>query len=218
MFLLIPFTLIIVSVGGIIFVVWRKLPRLKEIVETESSNVITEKSWRDVLYDLCPEVREWIKNINVSEYKEIWLVETEKILRRLRVASMKMDRFSYLLIKKIRKKVDSDNEPSFASNETKGEGVKTKDEEKIELKRTEQRLILEIAKNPKDSNLYEELGDLYLKQESFHDAKESYEAAIEISPDNEELKKKLSGALEKLNPVKLSQNNHGASKPDGSQN
>ncbi|OGN08532.1 MAG: hypothetical protein A3C61_01930 [Candidatus Yanofskybacteria bacterium RIFCSPHIGHO2_02_FULL_39_10] len=59
-------------------------------------------------------------------------------------------------------------------------------------------MIIEIAKNPKDAHLYEVLGDLYIEMENFVDAKESYEASIELSPQNGSLKIKLSEALEKL--------------------
>ena len=58
--------------------------------------------------------------------------------------------------------------------------------------------IIEIAQNPKDSRLYEKLGDLYVEMENWNDAKESYEAAIELNPTAEELKRKLSTALERL--------------------
>ena len=67
------------------------------------------------------------------------------------------------------------------------------------LKNEEQRLIMEIAKNPKDARLYEALGDLYMEMSGFIDAKESYEAAIELNPQDESLKQKLSSALEGLN-------------------
>ena len=66
------------------------------------------------------------------------------------------------------------------------------------MKKEEQRLIIEIAKNPKSSSLYETLGDLYVKMNNFTDAKESYEAAIELDPSKEELKKKHSQAVENV--------------------
>ena len=67
-----------------------------------------------------------------------------------------------------------------------------------DMKKEEQRLIIEIAKNPKDFKLYEILGDVYLKTNNLSDAKESYEAAIELNPHNEELQKKLSQLIEKM--------------------
>ena len=219
MYLLIPFILIIVSVGGILYIVLRKLPRLEELAEIESNSTVTgsssgdflENGWRHIFYDLCPEVWSWVKGVKAKEYKELWLVETEKLLRRLRVASMKMDRFSDSLIKKVRSKNYSNNAQTYAkSDAVKHEESKSNEEvknnEREEFKKTEQRLILEIAKNPKNAVLYEELGDLYSEAGEHKDAKESYEAAIELNSNSEELNKKLSLILEKLN------------KPEGSQN
>ena len=126
------------------------------------------------------------------------------------IASLKMDRLSDSLIKKIRSKNYSNNIQAYAKSDTlKHEESKSNEElknnEREEFKRSEQRLIIEIAKNPKNMAFYEELGDLYSEAGEHKDAKESYEAAIELNSNNDELKKKLSQALEKLN------------KPEGSQ-
>ena len=208
MFLLIPLVLILASFGGILFIVSRKLPRLKELAESVqrvqdkpgSSNGVSD-GWYALVYDLCPEIWNWAKGIKVKEYKEMWLVETEKLLRRFRVTSQKMDRLSDSLIKKIRKSTNSGNSPVFSTTEKSKEkqGAEAKEDDKAEFKKNEQRLIIEIAKNPKNSVLYEELGDLYAKMGDHRDAKESYEAAIELNSNNEDLNKKLSSVLEKLN-------------------
>lgn len=211
MFILIPLILILASVGGILFIVSRKLPHLKKLAEAESSNgVPTENGWYALVYDLCPEVWDWTKSIKVKEYKEVWFIETEKLLRRLRLVSLKMDRFSDSLIKKIRSRTYSNGGLTYTGNDERNNGQAPSDleaekNEKEEFKKAEQKLILEIAKNPKSTVLYEELGNLYAKMGDYRDAKESYEAAIELNPNNEELKKKLSFALEKLNKLEDSQ-------------
>ncbi|HXK40574.1 MAG TPA: hypothetical protein VJ046_00495, partial [Candidatus Paceibacterota bacterium] len=82
-FLLIPLILILASAGGILYIVLRKLPRLKELAETESSNgTHVNGGWHALAHDLCPEIWNWAKGVKVKEYKEMWLVETEKLLRR----------------------------------------------------------------------------------------------------------------------------------------
>ena len=212
MFLFIPFTLIIVSALGILYIVWRKSSRLEELAEIESNSTRTatdnfiQSNWHHVFYDLCPEIWDWAKGVKVKEYKEMWFLETEKLLRRLRVVSLKMDRFSDSLIKKIRKRGNSNNNNglTFSVAEVNNEKQKTeaRPDEKVEFKKTEQRLILEIAKNPKNAVLYEELGDLYSEAGEYKDAKESYEAAIELNSNSEELKKKISLVLEKLTSPK----------------
>ena len=152
--------------------------------------------------EFFPELSQLLKRIQVNKYKNIGLMEAEKSLRKTRLVFLKIDRLSDMLIKKIRKvhlngqlkghmAEDKSNEIHFATPERKTISPNF-------LKNEEQRLILEIAKNPKDPHLYEMLGDLYVEMESFIDAKESYEASIELNPQNPTLKQKLSGALEKM--------------------
>jgi len=222
LFLLIPFTLIIVSAGGIVFIVWRKLPRLKELAESNitrtdadltrtvaDNSIRSQSGWLNFAYDLCPEVWEWARNIEVKKYKEKSFVKLEKFLRHLRIASLKMDRLSDSLIFKIRRKTGSNGVariyPDSNGESKNGVNENMREKEEQDQKKNEQRLIIEIAKNPKNAALYEELGDLYSEAGEHKDAKESYEAAIELNSNSEELKKKLSQALEKSN------------KPDGSQ-
>ena len=210
MYLIIPLILIVTSLGGALFIIWRKLPHLKELTmskEVSSNGFSLKRDWWNMVYDFCPEVVDSIKNIRVDEYKEMWLVEMEKFLRRLRVVSLKTDRLSGALIKKIRKNVYSSGSLSYAA--TKEEKIEknttdmpTQESSREEFKKTEQRLILEIAKNPKNAVLYEELGDLYARMGDYKDAKESYEAAIELNSNSEGLKKKLSLSLEKLTSSK----------------
>ena len=158
----------------------------------------------DILTDLFPELSAGFKGLKLKEYGDLWLVELEKLLRRLRVISLKMDRISDSWIKKIRKGNISRTINSSIEKKTETIEIPVSKAQSVQvitmkdMKREEQRLIIEIAKNPKDSKLYEVLGDLYIKTNNFSDAKESFEAAIELSPNNEELQKKLSQVLEKM--------------------
>lgn len=213
-FILIPLFLFLSSGGGVLFIVWRKMPHLEKLAETEGQSGTTI-NWSNMAHDLCPEIWDWVSGVRIEErakeYKKLWFVEMEKFLRRLRVVSLKMDRLSGLLIKKIRSKTYSNGDLTYVSNDENKNGqaksnLETEKSEKEEFKKTEQKLILEIAKNPKSTVLYEELGDLYFKGREYKDAKESYEAAIELNPQNESLKQKLSSTLEKLNKPETSQN------------
>ena len=209
LFILIPLILTVTSAGGVVFIVWRKLSRLKEVTVSEVAADVfdVKRDWRKIAYDFCPEVIDWAKKIKLEKYKEMWLIELEKFLRRLRVASLKMDRWSDTLIKKIRKGVYSNDSLTYpVKEENKNRPIKSNLEiekhEREEFKKGEQGLILEIAKNPKSAPPYEELGDLYSKMGDYQDAKEAYEAAIELNSNNEALNKKLSLVLEKLTPSK----------------
>lgn len=198
MYLLIPLTLILASAIGIFVIVWRKRPYLEKLYVTEV------KSESSVWSDLFPELEGSLNGSKLKHYRGIWLLELEKFLRRLRVVSMKMDRASDSWIKKIR----SSTEKKHPKVHTEASGIEkfsiartpeqTRQDLIEESKREEQRLIIEIAKNPKNSALYESLGDLYVKMGNLSDAKESYEAAIELNPAKEELVKKRSQTAENV--------------------
>ncbi len=196
-FIFIPLFLILASAVGIFLIIWRKMPYLKKLTVSDV------QSGQSIWLDLLPELANGINSTRLKRYREVWLLELEKFLRRLRVLSMRMDRMSDSLIKKIRNITERKHLSVGASPVAPASPSATlKTQEQIEqatideLKKEEQRLIIEIAKNPKNSSLYEILGDLYLKMSNFADAKESYEAAIELNPAKEELKKKHSQAVE----------------------
>lgn len=197
MFILLPILLILASAGGIFVIVWRKMPYLKKLTVTDV------QSGQSIWSDLFPELTNGVNSTRLKHYRGVWLLELEKVLRRFRVMSMKMDRMSDSLIKKIRN-VTERKHPSTDSGPAASPAAVLKTEEQTkqatsdETKKEEQKLIIEIAKNPKNSALYEVLGDLYMKMSNFADAKESYEAAIELNPAKEELKKKHSQAVENV--------------------
>src|SRR3989344_8297726 len=196
MFIFIPLTLILTSVVGISVIVFRKMPYLNKLIPEIHAG-------GDVFKDLFPEFSEGFKSLKLKEYWNLWLIEFEKFLRRLRVVSLKMDRISDSWIKKIRKGNIS-RVITSTSSEKQEIGVSViKPQSPLvatmeDMKKDEQRLIIEIAKNPKDFRLYEVLGDLYVKMNNLSDAKESFEAAMELSPHNEELQKKRSQTVEKM--------------------
>ena len=200
MYLLIPLVLILASAAGIFAVIWRKMPYLRKLSVTD---VQSEPS---IWIELFPEFSNGINTTRLKHYRQVWLLELEKVLRRLRVLSLKMDRTSDSLIKKIREFTERKHESlkedmNPVRSLARAESASPKDLGEATsngMKKEEQRLIIEIAKNPKSSSLYETLGDLYVKMNNFTDAKESYEAAIELDPSKEELKKKHSQAVENV--------------------
>lgn len=200
MFIIIPLALILVSAIGIFVIIWKKTPYLKKL------SVADVQLGPNIWADFFPELSEKINTVQLKHYREVWLSELEKFLRRLKVLSLKIDRVSSSLIKRIRGFTEGKHHENLqmspAAEIKETNGIKTqesiKQEIKKDMKKEEQGLIIEIAKDPKNSSLYEMLGDLYVKMGNFSDAKESYEAAIGLNPDNEGLKKKLSSALEML--------------------
>ena len=202
MFILIPILLITGSAFGIFLIIWRKVPYLKKLDsnETTSLGIANGNSWQwnSFLSDFFPEAKEVIKRIKINEYKAAWLVELEKLLRKLRLFSLKMDRSSGIWISKIRN-IHKNSKHTEAVITDMKPNVYVKPINKTELlKKEEQRLIIEIAKNPKDYKLYESLGSLYIDMGNYKDAKDSLEAALELNSDNYSIKEKLSLVSGKL--------------------
>ena len=215
MFLLIPLFLIIFSLFGIAIIIWRKKPYLDKLYTLDTAGNDMEISalvrpvfeWRTYGLELFPEIKSLIEKLKFHEYRIVWLREAEKFLRKARLLSLRIDRLSDTLIKKIRrvningrlnggvasKIADEKKETTVVNDPAKKVAISSNF-----LKNEEERLIIEIAKNPKDATLYESLGDLYIEMGGWTDAKESYKAAIELNSQNESLKQKLSSALEKL--------------------
>lgn len=216
MYLLIPLLLFAGSLGAVGFIVWRKMPYVKKLASARGSDGSATVSNKDFFLNLFsglwPEMISFFKGIEFNKHKDAWLTEAEKLLRRLRLLSLRMDRFSNTLIHKIRnvtresvkeEKVLPAESPhiSSAHSDFMASSVKViENKDNVDAwKKEEQRLIIEIAKNPKNSKLYADLGDLYIKMGDLSDAKESLEAAMELDPSNEELKIKHSRVVEKLN-------------------
>lgn len=214
MFLLIPLLLLALSVIGVVIIVLRKKSYLNKLytlnITGNGESSVVGFSWKAYGMDFFPEIIALIDRVEFNRYRTHWLIEIEKFLRKARVLSLRMDRVSDVMIKKIRRIHLNDKLNGHAVTESvvKSEQemaedltMKVIDSAKMSmafLKNEEERLVIEIAKNPKDWSLYEQLGDLYIEMNNFIDAKESYEAAIELNPQNESLKQKLSSALEKI--------------------
>ncbi len=173
-----------------------------------SNSGIGPGSWKELFSEFFPEFNDGLEKLQLKEHLILWLLEVEKFLRKMRLFFLKVDSFFESMIKKIRKVHLSSKMYSAApiksatSKEPALQPIVTKQKESSSqfdlFKKEEQRLIVEIAKNPKDPNLYEVLGDIYMNMQNFGDAKESYEAAVELNPGNAGLLKKRSQAVEKV--------------------
>lgn len=214
MFLFVPLLLILSSLICISIIIFRKKSYINKLytLNTAGENTIDNFSWRTYSTDLFPELKFIAEKIELSKYKSHWLMEIEKILRKARVMFLKIDRVSDTMIKKIRKihinaKLNGNLVQENVTDQTPRTEVadlknvaETGKMSMAFLKNEEERLIIEIAQNPKNGLLYEQLGDVYVEMANFIDAKESYEAAIELNSQNESIRQKLSLVLEKLNP------------------
>ena len=204
MFILIPLILISISIIGMAVIVQRKMPYLRKL-SPEAHEVSN-----NILEDFFPELIAWFGQIPWHQYRQASLQEIEKGLRRLRLVFLKIDHASARLIQKVRHINHTANLEHAVSvkSETSVEPV-TPEQTAIvaeptpeDFKGQEQQLIVEIAQDPKNVALYEKLGDLYLKMENIQDAKEAFEAGLGFNPDNQNLARKYSELLKKIEVTK----------------
>lgn len=205
MFLIIPLFIIFVSVLAIAYIVWRKVPYLKKLSPEEYP------SNSEFLLDFIPELATRYGRGQAKQYKDDLLLEVEKFLRRMRLFFLKIDSISDALIKKIRRShlgqlpkevMSIEATPVVLADELSKTRVrKSRQLSEEELKKEEQNLIIEIARNPKDAKLYVALGDIYVKMDNLQDAKEALEAALKLDQANEQVKRKIERISNRLNPA-----------------
>lgn len=204
MFLLIPFGIFLISIAVIAWVIGRKFVYLKKLTPEVINNVVPEQE--SFWVEFFPGLAAYFGKINVRQYHLNVLAEFEKFLRKLRLFSLKFDAATNHLIRSVRKSVVRNegliNEEAAVQAEQEikiidsinGNG-KSKDKD---WKEEEQKLILEIARNPKEAVLYKKLGNIYMKTGEWYDAAESFKKAVELDPGDEGIKIKLERATKKL--------------------
>lgn len=170
--------LLSISLSGLTLIILPKLKLLKDVkLEKEFS------FWRSMF----PEFYNILYKINIKNYKENLLTDYEKFLRKIKIISLKTENLISRLLEKRAKK-------------EKREFINFEETKKInnhEFRNKEKELIAQIAKNPKEKNLYKELGALYLENQILNDAKESYKVVLELDPNDLEAKE----AMEKLEKI-----------------
>lgn len=204
MFFLIPFSIFLAASAAIIWVISRKFVYLKKLAPgTLEETVSTEKNFWAELY---PEIAAYLKRVNLRAYGVNALNEFEKFLRKMRLMSMRVDDLTNRLIRRVRK--SSQKHGEILEKKAAAEEEKQAEEENLELedlgnsqeelKQKEQLLIIEIAKNPKDAQLYKELGTVYMRLENWEDARQSFEKVLELEPGDETTRRKLGRVLGKI--------------------
>ncbi|HEY4484343.1 MAG TPA: tetratricopeptide repeat protein [Candidatus Paceibacterota bacterium] len=192
MYLFIPLLIILVSLVGALLIIWRKLPYLKKITNPPSISSAESMPFA-LLSDFFPEVASYFKKVDLTSYKNHLMKELEKFLRRLRVLSLKLDGFTNKLLAKI-KSENVKNGHTLAQefkDESSVKVITKKESPEERAKKEEQALIIEIAKNPKNPELYKKLAEVYLSVKNFSDAKESLETALELDSEDQQTKEKL---------------------------
>lgn len=199
----VPLALIAVSLIGIAVLVYRKMPYLRKLTPE------AHEFGPSLAHDLWPEMYAAIERIHFEAYVAMLLRELEKLMRKIRIFFSRIDRASSELISElrtahVRTTQQAGEEPlpaveAIPEHDTHVE-VRTRklEPDAAALKAEEQHLIIEIAQNPKNPALYSRLGDIYMALNNFHDAKDAFEAAIDLDKQDESLKQRLSSAERKL--------------------
>ena len=203
LYLTIPPGLTLVALIGVAVIVWRKMSFLRKLTP-ESHEV--GATW---LHDMAPEAIDWFRSIPWHEYRRNFLVELEKLIRRGRLLISFVDRSSDKLVRKVRRghqeadrQVQEQQEQAQIIESAKEEEEKDLEEldmdDPDQLKLKEQSLIVQIAQDPKDAQLYSELARVYMKLRNYADAVESLKAAAKLEPENEVFTRRLESAKKRL--------------------
>lgn len=199
MFLIIPFSLALVSLLVITVIVWRKMPYLRKL--TPEAHEMGDT----ILHDYAPELIDRVKTVPWRQYVQNTLVEFEKALRRGRLLMSSLDRASDKVIKKVRRvheetgrqheQIVAERKEEAARQEEEPDEIDMEDPD--QLRQEEQRLIVAIAQNPKDVDLYSGLARVYMRLQNYADAVEALSAATKLSPEDEAIKTRLERARQR---------------------
>ncbi len=179
MFALAPLILIIGSAIGINYIV---RPKLKEIKGKENLADLQGDFWHLIF----PEFFVFLDSAEkkLKTFRHIAAVDYEKFLRKLRILSLRTDNFVNKLLEKRQRRYQK---PEFE----KSNNSSNDDAVSVYFKTRENNLIAEIAKNPKDKNLYKALGVFYLENQMLSDAQDVFNVVLELDPNDSEAKENI---------------------------
>ncbi len=199
MYLLIPGIIFLVSLIGIGLLIGRKFVYLKKLSPEAIGN--PPGTMKTFWSGFIPELASWYRGINWIEYRVRFMTEFDKLLRRLRLVFLKIEGITHGMSQRLRHSTKKHEELLTKQEEAKMEerellaaqpAVTTTDP-----KEEEQHIIMEIAKNPKDSLLYLKLGDVYLKMHDVENAVLSFKTVLDLDPENWYAKKMLAGLAQR---------------------
>ena len=149
--------------------------------------------------EIFPEVFTYTEHIDIPSWRKRMLQELEKGLRWMRLLFAKVVRLSDNLIHQVRQEhlesqpleeiIDAPRESGTPSVHVESQSVPANSLEALRIQ--EQKLILAIAQNPRDTQLYKEIGDVYGKLKSYSDAKEAFAKVLKLDPKDTTAQEKL---------------------------
>lgn len=184
MFNLFPQLIILLSLVAIIVILIRRIPRLKEIKIEERQK---EKTTHPLLYksfNILKKLLTILKNFSLNIFKKLYQrvkeikerketkPKTEKEVKELVIAPLPAEKTKAVPYDEIIGLLEK--AAKFFGSGNFSEAEKTY----IEI----------IKKDSKNARAYKGLGNLYLKQGNFKDAKSSFEQVLKINPNDQEAK------------------------------
>jgi tetratricopeptide (TPR) repeat protein len=212
MYILVPLALVVVSFIGIGMIVSRKLPYLKKLTPE------SHEFGPSIFHDFFPELFAAVGRAHLEQYLAVTSRELEKLIRKVRLMFSRIDSASSSLITELRNMSAKRSAPAVETSETMQSEITSTVPSvdphievhprkaapgMVELKSREQQLIIDIAQHPKNAELYAMLGEIYIQMNSFEDAKESFEAAIELDAARHSYKHRLEFVLKRLHETKI---------------
>lgn len=171
-----------VSLISLIILISRKIPILMQLPRQPEVTAPHQTIWQ------------WLVKLKLSEYFILLINLLEKGLRKIRVVFLRVDNLFIQLIQKTREKSQVLNiryEAWIKQLTTRKVRVRHEEEKEKtllvrDLRAEEEILIRAIAKNPRDIASYRKLGDLYIEQKNYSDAREAFNRILKINPVDEE--------------------------------
>ena len=213
-FNLIPQIIIVFSIGVIIFIFGKNIPKIKEAQDSSLPFENKNREKKKFSY-LRSRMTRRIKKESYQEKKDLVWKWLEKSLRKIRIKFLKLDNKIVSVLEKLKKKsVNHDNNNSeFKVDDTKLEKSeidkskdelqaskitseeKNKDEDEIEKKEEksdkEKEYIDLIFKSPKNIKAYWKLGIVYSRKKRYKDSISCFRQIIKIDPGYTKAKKKI---------------------------
>jgi tetratricopeptide (TPR) repeat protein len=181
--------IIILSIGGILTIIFRKISEFKNM-PAEDIQFLAQRA------EKTGKISQKIKKINYHNIIQSVVVKLEKILKKLRTIALKSDNWFEQWIKILKNKEKKFKAKArFSKKQLK---IQQAEKEYPKKKEGKERFVVEekkyietIIKNPRDVKTYRSLGLLYLAQKNYKDAKESFKQILKINSKDQEAKKKL---------------------------
>lgn len=177
MFYLIPQALIVLSLGGILFIFLRKIIKASPSISEKSEEHKQKKNKKKIFKKAFSFIKKIIKFILK------FFIKFSKIIKNILTNALK-DLFG--AFRRIQSRMQTAAEKS-----KKKKLKKQKEESSVHVMIAEKECINRIAKDPKDVEAYLSLGRIYKKQKHFKDAKACFEHVLKIKPKNKKALKEV---------------------------